>query len=141
MEVTGTSPVLLTTGGTTRRCTDWARSRAAISRWWIPGASRDPEQRSFYPGPLGCARMDELLGKAVDAATAAGADYADVRIIRSETESLSVNGPSVESLERSDSEGLGVRVLVNGAWGYASSASLGSSDAARIAELAVEVGR
>ena len=85
--------------------------------------------------------MDEVVGTALDAATAAGADYVDVRFVRSETESLSVSGPAVESLERADSEGFGVRVLVDGAWGYASSADVSGTEAARIALQAVEVGR
>src|SRR5688500_14799021 len=85
--------------------------------------------------------MRELLGKALDAAVAGGADYADVRVVQTSSESLSVNGPSVESLERSESDGFGVRVLVDGAWGYASSAELSEAAAVRIAALAVEVGR
>ena len=85
--------------------------------------------------------MEEFLQKALDAAVAGGADYADVRGVLGATESLSVNGPSVESLERSTSEGFGVRVLVDGAWGYAASSHLNDREATRIAQQAVEVGR
>ncbi len=85
--------------------------------------------------------MKDLLGRALDAATAVGASYADVRIVHGVSESLAVNGPSVESLERSESDGFGVRVLVDGAWGFASSSVLEDAEAARIAEQAVEVGR
>ena len=77
--------------------------------------------------------MEAFLQKALDAAVAGGADYADVRGVLGATESLSVNGPSVESLERSSSEGFGVRVLVDGAWGYASSSRLEDQEATRVA--------
>jgi TldD protein len=85
--------------------------------------------------------MDELLERALDAATSAGADYADVRSVETATESLSVRGPVVEGLDRSESMGLGVRVLVAGSWGHASSARLSSDEASRVAQTAVEVAR
>ena len=85
--------------------------------------------------------MDTVLSKALDAATAAGATYADVRGVELATESLAIRSEMVESLDRAESIGFGVRVLVDGAWGYASSALLEDSEATRIAQLAVEVGR
>jgi TldD protein len=85
--------------------------------------------------------MKELLQRALDAAVDAGASYADVRGAEIESESLSVRGPVVEGLERCDSSGFGVRVLVDGAWGHASTSRLGLDDAARVARTAVEVGR
>jgi TldD protein len=85
--------------------------------------------------------MDELLQRALDAATSAGADYADVRSVETATESLSVRGPVVEGLDRSESMGFGVRVLVSGSWGHASSARLSSDEVTRVAQTAVEVAR
>ncbi len=40
--------------------------------------------------------MDDFLARALDAAVDAGADYADVRVVESISESLAVNGPAVE---------------------------------------------
>ena len=85
--------------------------------------------------------MKALLQAALDAATDAGAGYADARGAEIETESLSVRGPLVEALDRSTSCGFGVRVLVDGAWGFASTARLETEEAARVARLAVEVAR
>jgi TldD protein len=85
--------------------------------------------------------MDELLRRAIDAATSAGADYADARAVETETESLSVRGPVVEGLDRSTSIGFGVRVLVGGAWGHSASARLSADEAVRVAQTAVEVAR
>jgi TldD protein len=85
--------------------------------------------------------LKELLQAALDAATGDGVTYADVRGAELETESISVRGPLVEALDRATSSGFGVRVLVDGAWGFASSARLEPDEAPRVARLAVEVGR
>ncbi len=84
--------------------------------------------------------MNELLEEALDSAAAAGAAYADVRVVESDSESLSVKGPIIESLDRSTSVGVGVRVLVAGAWGYAASAAVDPAAIPGLARRAVAVG-
>src|SRR5918999_1800907 len=83
--------------------------------------------------------MDDLIREALDAATASGASYADVRAVETIAEALSVRGATVESLDRSESVGFGVRVLRNGAWGFAASARLDRDSAAKVAATAAEV--
>ncbi|MGH2734317.1 MAG: TldD/PmbA family protein [Actinomycetota bacterium] len=85
--------------------------------------------------------MQDLLRGALDAATAAGAKYADARGVEARSESISVKGGTVEGLDRGESVGFGVRVIADGAWGYAASALLEPGEATRIARLAVEVAR
>src|SRR3712207_5696317 len=85
--------------------------------------------------------MDEITSRALDAAVASGATYADVRAVELDTEALGVRDDTVESLDRTESIGFGVRVLVDGAWGFASSARLDDDEAAAVAQMAVEVGR
>ena len=85
--------------------------------------------------------MRELLEKALDAATAAGASYADVRSVEGSHEGLTINGEVVESLDLSESVGYGVRVLVDGAWGFAATAKLDEAEAARVAQIAVAIAR
>ncbi len=85
--------------------------------------------------------MNDLLTAALDAATSSGADFADARAVELATESISVRAATVESLDRSESLGFGVRVLANGAWGYAASARLDAKEAIRVARTAVEVAR
>ncbi|MDQ3981229.1 MAG: TldD/PmbA family protein, partial [Actinomycetota bacterium] len=85
--------------------------------------------------------MEELLEAALDAAVAAGASYADARSVETMSEALSVRGDVVEALERSDSIGFGVRVLVDGAWGFAASYETSASVAAETAAAAVEIAR
>ena len=82
--------------------------------------------------------MHELLDDALDAA-GDGASYADARVVETVTESLALRGPVVEGLESSDSIGIGIRVLVGGAWGYAATSSLDRRDVAAAARLAHDV--
>ncbi|MDQ3620705.1 MAG: TldD/PmbA family protein [Actinomycetota bacterium] len=85
--------------------------------------------------------MDDLLNEALDAASASGASYADARGVDIDAESLTVKGPRVEALDRSSSVGFGVRVLVDGAWGFAASSRLDRDEASLVAQTAVEVAR
>jgi TldD protein len=85
--------------------------------------------------------LKDLLTAALDAATSGGATYADVRGVEQMSETLGVRGPTVESLDRNESNGFGVRVLVDGAWGYSSSAVMMAGEATRVARLAVEVAK
>ncbi|MEP6697166.1 MAG: TldD/PmbA family protein [Pseudonocardiales bacterium] len=48
-----------------------------------------------------------------------GVHYADARAVSEESESVDVRDERVEAVSRTDSRGVGVRVLVDGAWGFA----------------------
>jgi TldD protein len=76
----------------------------------------------------------ELCAAAVDAATAAGAEYADARVVVKRDQFVVTKSGRVERLSDSESEGIGVRVLVDGAWGFAADRRL-SADGARDAAL------
>jgi len=62
--------------------------------------------------------------EAVEAARRAGAGYADARLVTEETESLTVRNQEMEGIDRGRSDGIGIRVLVNGFWGFAATARL-----------------
>lgn len=83
--------------------------------------------------------MQDLLQAALDAAD--GATYADVRIVDTQTEGLTIRDQTVETLDRARSIGFGIRVLADGAWGYAASATLSEAEAARVGRVALEVAR
>jgi TldD protein len=83
----------------------------------------------------------EVARQAVAAARSAGADYADGRVVADETESLTVRNQEMEGIDRSSSEGVGIRVLVNGYWGFAATARLEPAEIERTAALAVEIAR
>ncbi len=85
--------------------------------------------------------MLDVSKQAVDAARAVGADYADARFVREDTESLTVRNQEMEGIDRSTSEGVGIRVLVGGYWGFAATARTEDAEIARTAGLAVEIAR
>ncbi len=85
--------------------------------------------------------MRTLGRRALDTATARGASFADVRIVHRHDESLTVKSGRPDGVSLGESEGFGVRVLVDGAWGFASSSTLTAEEADRVAALAVRIAR
>lgn len=85
--------------------------------------------------------MRETVRAAVEAAINAGAEYADARIVRQEQESLRVKNGHVDGVEQNDSLGIGVRVIVDGAWGFAASADLTPDSMVATVQQAVRVAR
>lgn len=85
--------------------------------------------------------MNELIDRALDAAERGGAAYADLRIVQRDTESLTVKNGALEAAGSDRSEGFGVRVLVDGAWGFSASATLDADEVERITRQAVAIAR
>jgi TldD protein len=85
--------------------------------------------------------MEDLTSAAVEAAISAGASYADARAIDGRNESLRVKNGSVESLSDSRSHGAGVRVIADGAWGFAGCAELSEAAVRDAAQRAAELAR
>ena len=63
--------------------------------------------------------MQAVAQLAVDEALRAGADYADARVQRLSMEELAMRDGSLVGADAPESFGLGVRVLKDGAWGFA----------------------
>jgi TldD protein len=62
--------------------------------------------------------MKDLLEDLMGAATAR-ADYADARHVATRSERIATRNGAVDEVERDESDGVGVRVRVGGAWGFA----------------------
>jgi TldD protein len=85
--------------------------------------------------------MDELSARALETARLKGARYADVRIVDTTQQSLAVKNGLITSLNRGESFGFGVRVLVGDAWGFAASARVDAAEVDRVAALAAQIAR
>ncbi len=85
--------------------------------------------------------VNDLAKFAVDRAIRAGASYADCRIARRSRESVHVKKGIVDALESSEQLAAGVRVIANGAWGFAATDRLEHADLERAAELAVRIAK
>jgi TldD protein len=82
-----------------------------------------------------------FIAACLDAAVSAGATYADVRVVDTVTQGVSVRNGVVEGVESSTSFGFGVRVIADGAWGFASSSDVSEASAARVACNAVAIAK
>ncbi len=85
--------------------------------------------------------MDDLVSRALDLAEVQGAGYADIRIVHTSQERISVRSGVVDTLSFDESLGFGVRVLVNGCWGFASSHDITSKEVDRVTALAVNIAK
>jgi TldD protein len=92
-------------------------------------------------GLLVDATLEEVVGRALAAAKAAGASYADVRLHRRRIESITTREDHVVGTSDSDRYGVGVRVIAGGAWGYAASSRVDGKTAEGTARRAVELAR
>jgi TldD protein len=83
----------------------------------------------------------EVAKLAVEAAVRAGAAYADARAGTDEGESLTVRNQQMEGIDRSVSTGFGVRVLVDGRWGFAATSRTDEASVTEAARQAVGIAR
>ena len=79
--------------------------------------------------------------RALERARDQGASYADIRIRQSAHEGVHVKNGVADAVERDESIGFGVRVIADGAWGFASSNTITDDELERVADLAVQIAR
>jgi len=85
--------------------------------------------------------MRDVALRALDTARMRGASYADVRIVEFKSESVTARNNAVEGLVVDESLGFGVRVIVDGYWGFAASNKMTTAEADRVAAEAVKIAR
>jgi TldD protein len=100
---------------------------------------------TLRPATLLFAAPDGVLKGLADAALAAakqaGASYADIRINRYRNQFLFTRDRRVQNIVNTEDFGFGVRVLVDGTWGFASSSSVTKDDVAAIARQAAAIAK
>ena len=82
-----------------------------------------------------------LADAALSAATAAGARYCDVRVGRYLQQSILTREATVENVVNTESTGVGVRVIADGAWGFAATNTLTAEAVADTARLAAAIAK
>src|SRR6187401_2544876 len=81
--------------------------------------------------------MRDLPKAAVDHALHAGAGYADARAVVRRAQTIATRNRAPDTLAYGETEGIGVRVLVGGAWGFACDRRLDQGGAEAAASKAV----
>jgi TldD protein len=85
--------------------------------------------------------MKHVANWALNTATTRGATYADARIVAQRSRALSTKNGKVGSASDAESVGMSVRVIADGAWGFAASSELGRGAVEATAAKAVEIAR
>jgi TldD protein len=85
--------------------------------------------------------MKQIADWALNTATQGGAGYADVRVVDDRHRTLGTKNGKVGNAASSESLGVGVRVLLDGAWGFASTDDLSKEAVDRTAAQAVAIAR
>ena len=97
---------------------------AAISSLKLKLAQADPS-------------IKDLCMRALNTAKAAGASYADIRVARTRSQSINTREQQITNLSDGETYGFGIRVLAQGAWGFAASRDLTATEIDRVAKVAV----
>jgi len=87
------------------------------------------------------ADKNKVADAALSTAKRLGASYADIRINRYRFESIGTRERQVQNVSRNQSYGFGVRVLVDGTWGFAASFDVTEESARRVAQQAIEIAK
>jgi TldD protein len=82
----------------------------------------------------------ELSRKALERLSSK-ADYADIRFVSRLGETVEVKNGAVEGVTSSSESGFGIRVLKDGAWGFASSSAPGLEEVLAVADRALAIAR
>ena len=91
--------------------------------------------------PLADKFKKTLADTALNAATAAGASYCDVRIGRYLNQFITTRDLNVENVTNTESAGVGVRVICNGAYGFAATSDMSPDSVAAAARQAVAIAK
>ena len=85
--------------------------------------------------------MRDLTDRALNLAQVQGASYADIRTVCRDTQTIATKNGVTQRLALDRTQGFGVRVIADGAWGFASSHLLTAAEVDRVTALAVQIAR
>src|SRR4030042_2481473 len=68
--------------------------------------------------------MESLIQNILDLAKMKRVDYADIRMVRRQNEEIEVKNGRVEGFTHDEDVGFGIRILFQGAWGFACSSRI-----------------
>ncbi|MDH4185977.1 MAG: TldD/PmbA family protein [Nitrospira sp.] len=86
-------------------------------------------------------KWDEFADLALKRIVASGAEYGDIRLLDSITQTITGADRRIASIREQQDRGFGIRVLYHGAWGFAASSVLSVEEVPRIAERAIEIAK
>lgn len=118
-------------------------SGLSIGALMVPGSmigNSISEQALLEPG-LELAVKKKLADVALNTAKTLGASYADARIGRYLNQYVFTREEKVQSVNNTESFGIGIRVIANGTWGFASTNSVTEEGIKKATEQAVAIAK
>ena len=91
--------------------------------------------------PESVTQTKDLAAWALDTAAQRGATYADVRVVQERSRALATKNGKIGNASDSQSLGFSVRVIVDGAWGFAASADMSRGSVEATAARAVDIAK
>jgi len=85
--------------------------------------------------------MEEITSKAIETAISHGATYADIRIVEQTWQTIVTRNAKVRRVNVGSSRGFGIRVIVDGAWGFSSHYEITPTEVEKVAKEAVKIAR
>jgi TldD protein len=85
--------------------------------------------------------MKDLIQNILDLAKLKKVEYADIRIVRRQNEEIEVKNGKVEALVHDEDFGFGVRVLFQGAWGFACSSKVSKREMEAVFGKALKIAK
>lgn len=85
--------------------------------------------------------MEDLAHKAIETALSSGAAYADIRIVELKDDNIITRNGKIRNVNIRESRGFGVRVIVDGAWGFSSNNEVSPSQIEMVTKEAVKIAR
>lgn len=97
--------------------------------------------KAMLDSPFDRGQKKQLADAALNVAKANGATYADVRIARYLNQFISTREDKVRGIENIESFGTGIRVIVNGTWGFAATNNVTADGISKATLRAVAIAR
>lgn len=85
--------------------------------------------------------MKELIENIIDLAKLKKVDYADIRIVQRRNEEIEVKNGKLEAFTHNEDFGFGIRVLAQGAWGFACSFRVNKNEMEAVFRKALRIAR
>ena len=83
----------------------------------------------------------KLIELALNHALDSKAEYSDVRFEDNESENINIKNESVEGLRSDHNVGFGIRILLDGSWGFSSSNDTGEASVIKTTDEAIRIAR
>ncbi|HUL31883.1 MAG TPA: TldD/PmbA family protein, partial [Thermodesulfobacteriota bacterium] len=85
--------------------------------------------------------MKDLVENILDVAKLKKVTYADIRVVRRQSEEIEVKNGKVEALTHDEDFGFGIRVLYQGAWGFACSSKVTKGEMGAVFAKALKIAK